>query len=191
MVKICLQCKGHRFNLLSPQDPLEEGIATHSSILAWRIPWTKEPGGLQSLGSQRVRHDWADTLLWIEKQGKTDLKESNLFFQKFPIIKLIKPMFISIIITVFILGFFFLFNELIFGTQWTLSKLFHFIPTSVVYLVWLKIQRHNFVDLDSYFTVTFLTCAYVLGRKVYFQSWNASWNSINGCILYFWIEYFP
>jgi len=34
-------------------------MATHSSILAWRIPWTGEPGGLQSLGSQRVRHDWA------------------------------------------------------------------------------------------------------------------------------------
>ena len=40
------------------EDPLEEGIATHSSILAWRIPWTEEPGGLQSMGSQRVGHDW-------------------------------------------------------------------------------------------------------------------------------------
>ena len=37
----------------------EKEMATHSSILAWRIPWTKEPGGLQSMGSQRVRHDWA------------------------------------------------------------------------------------------------------------------------------------
>ena len=36
------------------EDPLEEGMATHSSILAWRIPWTEEPGGLQSIGSQRV-----------------------------------------------------------------------------------------------------------------------------------------
>ena len=40
-------------------DPLEEKMATHCSILAWRIPWTGEPGGLQSMGSQRVRHDWA------------------------------------------------------------------------------------------------------------------------------------
>ena len=40
------------------EDPLEEGMATHSSILAWRIPWTEEPGGLQSMGSQGVRHDW-------------------------------------------------------------------------------------------------------------------------------------
>ena len=37
--------------------PLEKGMATHSSILAWRIPWTEEPGRLQSMGSQRVRHD--------------------------------------------------------------------------------------------------------------------------------------
>ena len=39
------------------KDPLEEGMATHSSICAWRIPWIEEPGGLQSRGSQRVRHD--------------------------------------------------------------------------------------------------------------------------------------
>ena len=39
------------------EDPLEKGMATHSSILAWRIPWTEEPGGLQSMGSQRVGHD--------------------------------------------------------------------------------------------------------------------------------------
>ena len=39
------------------EDPPEKEMATHSSILAWRIPWTEEPGGLQSMGSQRVRHD--------------------------------------------------------------------------------------------------------------------------------------
>ena len=42
---------------LGREDPLEMGMATHSSILAWRIPWTEEPGGLQSMGSQRVGHD--------------------------------------------------------------------------------------------------------------------------------------
>ena len=42
---------------LGQEDPLEEGMATHSSILAWRIPWTEDPGRLQSMGSQRVRHD--------------------------------------------------------------------------------------------------------------------------------------
>ena len=44
---------------LGREELLEKGIATHSSVLAWRIPWTKEPGGLQSMGSQRVRHNWA------------------------------------------------------------------------------------------------------------------------------------
>ena len=39
------------------EDPLEKGMATHSSILAWAIPWTEEPGGLQSMGSQRVGHN--------------------------------------------------------------------------------------------------------------------------------------
>ena len=42
---------------LGREDPLEEGMATHSSILAWRIPWTEEPGRLQCIGSQRVRHN--------------------------------------------------------------------------------------------------------------------------------------
>jgi len=42
---------------LGQADPLEKGMATHSSILAWKIPWTEEPVGLQSMGSQRVRHD--------------------------------------------------------------------------------------------------------------------------------------
>ena len=42
---------------LGREDPLEEGMATHSSILVWEIPWTKEPGGLQSMGSQRIEHD--------------------------------------------------------------------------------------------------------------------------------------
>ena len=46
----CIQSLGWK-------DPLEKGVATHSSILAWRVPWTEEPGGLQSMGSQRVRHD--------------------------------------------------------------------------------------------------------------------------------------
>ena len=42
---------------LGQEELLEKDMATHSSILAWRIPWTEEPGGLQSMGSQRVRHD--------------------------------------------------------------------------------------------------------------------------------------
>ena len=48
---------------LGQEDSLEKGMATHSSILAWDIPWTEEPGGLQSIGSQRVGHNWSD-LAW-------------------------------------------------------------------------------------------------------------------------------
>ena len=43
---------------LGGEDPLEEQMATHSSNLAWRIPWSEETGGLHSMGSQRVRHNW-------------------------------------------------------------------------------------------------------------------------------------
>ena len=46
----------HAGSTLDQEDPLEEGMATHSSILAWRIPWTEEPGGLQSTRSQGVGH---------------------------------------------------------------------------------------------------------------------------------------
>ena len=52
-------------SLMGWEDPLEEGMATHSSILAWTIPWTEEPGGLQSTGSQRVGHNWA----WHKKKS--------------------------------------------------------------------------------------------------------------------------
>ena len=45
---------------LGQEDPLEKGMATHSSILAWRIPWTEEPGGLQTMGLQRVWHNLSD-----------------------------------------------------------------------------------------------------------------------------------
>ena len=55
----------HEIQVLSPsqKDPLEEGMATHSSILAWRIPWTEEPGELQSMGLQKIRQDWATNTL--------------------------------------------------------------------------------------------------------------------------------
>ena len=48
---------------LGREDPLEKGMAIHSSTIAWRIPWTEEPGRLQSMGSQRVGHDWATSLI--------------------------------------------------------------------------------------------------------------------------------
>ena len=64
-----------RVQFLDWEDPLEKEMATCSSILAWRIPWTVEPGGLQSIGSQRVRHDWAtNTHTHTHTQG-TDTDE--------------------------------------------------------------------------------------------------------------------
>ena len=48
---------------LGQEDPLEKEMATHSSTFAWKIPWMEEPGGLQSTESQRVRHDWATSLI--------------------------------------------------------------------------------------------------------------------------------
>ena len=57
MVKNLPAVEETRVQSLDQDDPLEKGMATHSSILAWRVPWTEEPGGLQSMGLQRVRHD--------------------------------------------------------------------------------------------------------------------------------------
>ena len=57
MVKNLPAMKKTQVRSLGRKDPLEKGMATHSSFLAWRIPWTEEPGGPQSMGSQRVRHD--------------------------------------------------------------------------------------------------------------------------------------
>ena len=59
------------------EDPLEKGIATHSSIVAWKIPWTEEPGGLQSMGLQRVGHDWAKSNVGSVKKGP-DLEYSGV-----------------------------------------------------------------------------------------------------------------
>ena len=50
---------------LGLEDPPEKEMAIHPSILAWKISWTEEPGGLQSMGSQRVGHDWATTLTYL------------------------------------------------------------------------------------------------------------------------------
>ena len=57
MVKRLPTMRETRARSLSLEDPLEKEMATYSGILAWKIPWTEEPGRLQSMGSQRVRHD--------------------------------------------------------------------------------------------------------------------------------------
>ena len=58
------------------KDPLEKGMAAHSSILAWRIPWTEEPGGLQSMRSQRIENNLPH---YIEREWKSTVKEKEHF----------------------------------------------------------------------------------------------------------------
>ena len=62
MVKNLPAMQETRVRSLGGEDPLEEEMVTHSSIFAWRIPWSEEPGRLQSMGSQRVRHNWATNI---------------------------------------------------------------------------------------------------------------------------------
>ena len=64
------------------EDPLEEGMATHSSILAWRIPWTQEPGGLQSMGSQKVGHSWMTKHSTQLEQNRDVLECVEVHFMK-------------------------------------------------------------------------------------------------------------
>ena len=60
------------------EDPLEQEMATHSSILAWRIPWTEEPGQLLSIGSQRVWHDWSNLASVHKKKKRWNLAALEL-----------------------------------------------------------------------------------------------------------------
>ena len=61
---------------LGGEDPLEKEMAIHSSTIAWKIPWTEEPGRLQSMGSQRVRHDWETSLHFTSWMWELDYQES-------------------------------------------------------------------------------------------------------------------
>ena len=63
MVKNSPVVQETRVRYLGCDDPIEKGMATNSGIFAWRVPWTKEPGELQSMGLQRVRHNWATNTL--------------------------------------------------------------------------------------------------------------------------------
>ena len=71
---------------LGQEDPLEKGMATHSSNLAWRIPWTELPGGLQYMGSQRVGHHWATNtftfiIIWLGWIGVWMWKKAGHYFK--------------------------------------------------------------------------------------------------------------
>ena len=88
---------------LGQEDPLEQGMATHASILTWRIPWTEEPGGLQSMGSQRVRHDWAtNTIVYKSFLWMVQVLESPLALIK-PRISLVINSFLNILLLLFVM----------------------------------------------------------------------------------------
>ena len=75
------QCRRHKrqgIQSLGWEDPLQQGMTTHSHILAWEISWTEEPGGLQSSGSQRVRQDWRDSI----HTHRTDILRSKVILWK-------------------------------------------------------------------------------------------------------------
>ena len=63
MVKNLPAMQETQVQLLGQEDPVEKEMATHSSILAWEIPWAEEPGGLQSVGSQRVGYNWMTNII--------------------------------------------------------------------------------------------------------------------------------
>ena len=64
---------------LGQEDPLEEGMATHSNILAWRIPGIEEPDGLQSMGSQRVGHNWVTNTFTFKGLDVMSLKSTLIY----------------------------------------------------------------------------------------------------------------
>ena len=70
MIKSLPAVRETRAQPLGHEDPLEKEMATRSSILAWKFPWTEEPGGLQSMGSQRVAHDCTTSLSLSSKFRK-------------------------------------------------------------------------------------------------------------------------
>ena len=92
MVKRLPIMREARVQSLGWEDLLEKEMATHSSILAWRIPWTDEPSGQQSMGSQRVRHDQETNISQIPFHGKNSKKVrliSSIFYKGHCIVELV------------------------------------------------------------------------------------------------------
>ena len=77
MVKRLPATRETRVRFLGREDPLEKEMAIHSSTLVWKIPWMEEPDRLQSMGSQRVGHDWATSLSSLSEELKNEYAEAN------------------------------------------------------------------------------------------------------------------
>ena len=74
---------------LGQEDPLEKEMATHSSILAWKIPWTEEPGRLQSIGLQRAEHDWATEHIHIIYSSMLQMENTAAFDTSHPSVQIL------------------------------------------------------------------------------------------------------
>ena len=85
------------FRSLGPKDPLEEEMEIHSSVLAWKIPCTEEPNGLQSMGPQRVKHDWARTHRTTDHHQTFEWQQWQLHSNNRKIYKIVKKNIISIL----------------------------------------------------------------------------------------------
>ena len=83
MVKCLPAVRETQVRSLGGEDPLEKEIATHSSTLAWKIPWTEEPGGLQSMESQRVGHDWVTSLSLFTLDVSKEVEKERISFHLF------------------------------------------------------------------------------------------------------------
>ena len=83
--------KHRRFALRCWEDSLQEGMATHSSILAWRIPWTEKPGRVQSIGLQKVRHNSSDLACMQRITGSQDKLQTTDLYQKLKGLSTTKP----------------------------------------------------------------------------------------------------
>ena len=98
MVKHLPTMQETRAQSLGWEDPLEKEMAIHSSILAWKIPWMEEPGRLQSMGSQRVGHDWATFFLSLKLKTYSQIKSPLHFYGTSGLLPLIN-LFLSHLLT--------------------------------------------------------------------------------------------
>ena len=88
MVKSLPEIGEARVWSLGQEDPLKKEMATHSSSLAWKIPWTEEPGGLQSMESQRVGHDW-ETNTFSRSKGNANDNKNKMPFSRIGVAKIV------------------------------------------------------------------------------------------------------
>ena len=116
------------------EDPLEKEMASHSSTLAWKIPWTEEPGRLRSMGSQRVRHDWATSLQREKKLTRfSELQRGFQHFLGFKEFKESHPFFLLLLL-------FFLLKVLWFGSDFSTII---FSLRQINYNHWMLVQRSD------------------------------------------------